>query len=372
MRTLIITLIGLITTLNLTAQSSSDTTYSKEWDAQIESWVNFDRIISTYENHHLSTELIQVYNDCNWVNYNLRTLFYNNDLVVEEIEKYWNDREEAWTDNYRKLYQYNASGNPVQITHQYIFNGNYVNSSREILKYSESGKLIEKTVENFEEAWSQFLKYQYYFNAKDLLIEENLTYWNGKDWDDPAFTLKYTYDKDNNLVSKVKTKKRGHRSLNLIKEEYVYNEGGRLEKQNVYDWNQSKRRWANKNRAVYVNDLNGYVCSMMNQNKDKREWINYLLTEFKGDNEPVTGLDIAEGMTFTVYPVNFGKQAKIEFDNPYNEEYMVRVLNNDGKLVGSAVTDKNEVAIDARHMIKGTYYVELQGSNLYSGKFSIE
>ena len=77
-------------------------------------------------------------------------------------------------------------------------------------------------------------------------------------------------------------------------------------------------------------------------------------------------------MTFSIYPVNYGKKAMIEFENPFNETYFVKVVDMNGQLIGSATTNNNEVSIDARMMGRGLYYVELQGRNSYSGSFSIE
>lgn len=371
MRTIYITLIGIIISINAFAQISNDTTYSKEWSNANQEWVNFDRIISTYNNNVLVSELIQVYEYTEWINYNERDYYYNNGQLVVEKEKFWDDNHSEWIENYRKLYDYDVNGKLLTITHQNIFNGNYFNSQLETMKYSADGKLIEKEVQTYDEAWTNFLKYQYYYNASDLLMEENLTYWENDKWGDAAFTVKKSYDNNGNLVEKVKTKNSNNKEINLVREEYVYT-NNMLSEQIISEWNKSKKHWTNKNRAVYNSNLNGYVCSMMNQNKDRKNWTNYLFTEFAGSNEPVTGLELADGMTFSVYPVNFGKLARIEFDNPHNEEYFVRVIDENGNLMGSVSTTDDVVAIDARKFIKGIYFVELQGSNLYSGKFSIK
>ncbi len=372
MRTIYITLIGVIFSINAFTQLSYDTTYSKEWNKSQEEWIYFDRIISAYDNEQLVSELIQVYEYTSWVNYNERDYFYNNGQLVVEKESYWDDRHETWIENYRKLYEYDNEGKLLTITHQNIYNGTSFNSQREIMKYSADGKLIEKEVQTYDEAWTQFLKYQYYYNANDLLMEENLTYREDDQWGEDGFSLAYRYDKNGNLVEKVKTKKNGGKEIKLVRESYAYDELNRLMEQIVSEWNKSKKHWDNTNRAEYESNLNGFVCSMMNQNKDKKEWVNYLFTEFTGTNEPVTGLELADGMTFSIYPVNYGKMARIEFNNPYNEEYFVRVVNEDGQLVSSAVTNDDQVAIDARKFIKGIYFIELQGSNLFSGKFSIK
>ena len=358
--------------LNLNAQTSYDTTYSKEWNGKTGEWVNFDRIISSYSSGLIQSELIQVFNGDEWLNYNEKSYYYNNCQLIEEFEKYWNDRKEKWDDNYRKLYTYDSEGKLTQISHQYIFNGNYVNASREIMKYDDNGKLIEKVVQKSEEAWTNFLRYQYYYNASDLIMEENLTYWENNQWGEVDVILNNTYDSKGNLVEKIKSKNEGPKRNFIVREEFVYGDNNLLEKQLISHWDTRKNKWIENNRAEYESTMNGYVASVLNQNKRKKEWENYLFTEFKGTNEPVTGLDITDGMSFTIYPVNFGRQAVIEFTNPYNEYYYVSVMNENGQLVGSAVTNDDEVAIDATGFNRGLYFIELQGSNLYSGKFSIE
>ena len=373
MRSIYITLLGLIVSISVISQTSYDTTYTKEWNAGLDSWTYFDRIITAYDNNLLSSELIQVYENETWENYNLISSHYNNGSVIEELEKIWDDHNQIWVNSYRKLYSYNQ-GRLSQILHQYIFNDVYVNSQREVLKYTIDGQLEETIVQKFEEAWTNFLKYQYYYNANDLILEENLTYWDKNKWDDEGFLVNYTYDDDQNIVKKVKTKRNGAKRKNMLLEEFVYNEKGRLDSHLLSQWNSLGNKWVNKNRAQYMNNVNGYIVSMLNQNKkrDKKEWINYLCTDFTGSNDPITGMDIADGMTFSIYPVNFGKKAMIEFDNPYNETYFVKVVDKNGRLIGSATTKNSEVSIDARNLSKGLYFVELQGRHLFSGVFSIE
>jgi len=372
MRSATFTTIVLIFSLQVLAVSSNDTTYTKEWDSKTESWVYFDRIISSYENKILKSELIQIFENNAWVNYNLRQFFHNNGSVVEELEFYWDDNRDKWLDNYRKLFSYDQEGKLLKVLHQNIFRENYINSSQELYHYSADGLLMEKIVQTFEETWSNFLRYQYYYNSKELILEENLTYWKGDDWGEKSFAIHHQYDHNDLLSEKIKVKFNGTKEINLNREQFVYNGSVMLDEQIVSQWNPKAKRWVAKNRAVYVSDLNGYVCSMMNQAKNRKEWVNYLFTEFTGNNVPLSGMDIADGMTFSIYPVNFGKLARVEFVNPHREEFNVRIINESGVVMASAFTAKDEVLLDARRLIKGIYFIELQGSNLFSGKFSVK
>ncbi len=204
MKSICITLVSVFMSVAVFSQISSDTAYSKQWNNKNDQWENFDRTISTYNNGLIASELIQVYESDSWVNYNLKDYYYNNGQLIEEFEQYWNESKERWLDNYRKLYSYDQEGRLAQITHQEIYNGNYVNSSREIMEYSEGGKLQNKVVQKYDEAWTNFLKYEYYYLANDLLTEENLAYWDNDNWTKPGIAVRYSYDSNGNLTEKTK------------------------------------------------------------------------------------------------------------------------------------------------------------------------
>ena len=238
--------------------------------------------------------------------------------------------------------------------------------------YSPDGKLQEKVIQKFEEAWTNFLRYQYYYNAEYLLMDENLAYWEGESWDNVSFVYNYSYDNNGNLTEKIKKQVSGKKEKNITKEELFYGDNNRLEEHIISTWNSGKKTWTDKNRALYANNMNGYIISMLSQNTKKKQWVNYLFTDFSGNRVTPTGIAMGDGMTFEVYPTQFGKKATIEFTNPYSELYDIRIINDEGQLIGSVTTDKDEISIDARNLNKGLYFVELQGCNLYSGKFSIE
>lgn len=370
MRSIYLTTVITLISLSLFSQITTDTIYSFDWNDKAESWGEFDRKIATYNNGLKAAEILQVQEDGIWVNYNFKAYYYDNGKLVEEFEQYWNDIKLRWDDNYRLLYSYDKYGNLTTLTHQNIFNDKYVNSMREIMTYTPDGKLIEKVIQKYEEAWSNFIKYKYFYNAKELLTEENLAYWDAGTWSNNSFVINFDYDSKNRLIEKTKTKLSENGKEKLIWEEFFYDGNGYIEEHNVYEY--SKKGWESKNRALYVNNTKGNVISMLAQYWDKKDWANYSFTDYPGNfiASPIASYD--ENSSVVVYPDFFNNRAKVEFDNPYNELYYVRVLNQDGNIIGSATTSDNEISISLKNLRKGLYFVELQGSNSFSGKFSIK
>ncbi len=372
MKNISLIILSVLISTSIFSQVNYDTTYTRQWNESSNSWENLDRIVTTYINSLMASELMQVNDDGEWVNYNLKAYYYNNGKIIEEFEQYWNDGKLKWVDNYRKLFKYNNDGKLVQITHQNIYKGKYYDTSKEVLIYSADGKLQEKIIQNYEEAWTNFLKYQYYYNADELLMDENLAYWKDYQWGNPSFNYKHTYDKQGLVIEKTKYQVKGQKQILLTKEEYTYTVDGNVEEQIVLTWNSRKNKWFNSTRALYTYNEAGNAVNMTTQVSSKNKWINDLNSEFSGINDVNFDYEIADSMTFAVSPAKKHGEATIEFTNPYNEFFQVSIVNETGEMIASVITDKNAISIETVNLNSGLYFVELQGSNLYSGKFSIE
>ena len=147
MRSICTLMFILAMSFSLTAQITYDTSFTRQWNSKTSEWENFDRIISSYDNGLVTSEMIQIQKEDQWLNYNFKAYYYENGRIIEEFEQYWNESKLRWEDNYRKLYSYDGEGKLLQITHQNIYKGKYINTSKEILIYTSDGKLKEKIIQ---------------------------------------------------------------------------------------------------------------------------------------------------------------------------------------------------------------------------------
>ena len=379
MRLICMLLMMSVVSTGISGQVTYDTTFTRQWNSSTSNWEDFDRIITSVENGLITSELIQITKDEQWVNYNFKAYSYENGRVKEEFEQYWNELKLKWEDNYRKLYTYDSEGKLMMILNQNIFKGKYINTSKEIMIYSADGQLKEKIIQKFsdankevsaEKAWSNFLRYQYYYNANDLLINENLAEWNKNSWDNNYICIEYNYDNYGNLVEKIKQKVSGSNTRNLIQESYAYNEFNMPETHFIAEWNKQTKSWIANYKTIYENEPSNNSTIVI-QKMDDGKWNNYLTSNNTGISS-VRNIDFSEMMAFSLSPVHAGNRASLKFSNPYNESFYISVHNADGQLICSSLTKKDEIIFDTVDLDSGLYFVELQGSNLYSGKFSIE
>ncbi len=371
MRSIYITLIVTFVSLSTFSQITSDTTFSKQWNSETQNWEAYSRTITTFSNELVSSERVEIFQENKWINYSFKGYYYNNGNVIEKSEQYWNDSKLKWVDNFRMLYSYDENGNLIKLLHQNYYDGKFVSTRKEKMDYFPNGELKEKIIQkiNEDQAWSNFLRYQYYYNANDLLIEENLTYWENNDWDENSYTTNYSYDNSGNLTSKTKIYCNKNKKENSTREEFMYGDDNKLQEYAIYNW--TKKHWTKRNRVVYSNNDNSRT--ILSQVWSKNEWANYTSTELPGDYKTDASVnDLDYSISFDIRSNRLGTKAIIEFDNPYNERYFVQVVNEYGLIVNAETTNGNEISIDSYYLEGGLYYIELQGSNSFSGKFSIE
>lgn len=175
MKAIYIIFFSLLATTSLLSQITYDTSYTLQWNCEKDIWEISNRIITSYDESMITSELIQLYENDRWINYNFRAYDYNRGRIIRESDQFWNDSKLRWEDDNRKLYDYDKENKLVQIIYQNVYKRKYYDTSIELLIYSHEGKLKEKIIKTFEEAWSNYIKYQYYISSDYLLTDENLT-----------------------------------------------------------------------------------------------------------------------------------------------------------------------------------------------------
>ena len=354
------------------AQITTDTTHTNQWNDREYQWENFQRNIEYFNTDHKISELIQVYDGSNWINYSFKILTFDQQMrLVEEFEQFWNDGLLRWEDNSRITFSYNADNKIETTLHQNIYDGIPQNSYREIYTYGAENKVQEKIIQNFSYRWEDFVKIDYAY-LEGLLVEEKTSYWDDYSWSNTSFVDNYQYNKKGLLSGKSKSRLEGEVIIPISKEEYIINKNIHLEEMTVYQWEEKKSNWVNKNKILFVNDKKGSIISSLCIKWDKNGWYNNLYTEYSSGKTINLQTPVEKEITFTINSSPLQKKAKIEFENPEKERFIVKIVSEKGDLISSCVTSSNQIKIEKNKLESGLYYVELQGNDFYTGKFSIE
>ncbi|MCD4745307.1 MAG: hypothetical protein K8R58_03315 [Bacteroidales bacterium] len=362
-----------VLSLNLFSQIHTDTIFSCEWNEINHKWETFDRIITKYNNDIKISELVQLKERNTWNNYYLTVFNYNlNNQITEEFEQYWDEYDNKWVDNYKLTYIFNYNGKLDTLVHKNIFNKNSIDASREIMIYHSNGKVKEKIVQQYYNSWKNFIRYQYCYNMDNVLLEEKMSYWNVDDWDNSYYKWIYKYNTNGQLIEKIKKQNYGSYFIDNSKDEYNYDENGYLNEYSLKIWIPWNNIWENSNKIQYTNDANGNVLKTLNQNWENNKWKNNFQSKYSTNSNFIPDKNFINGKTFTIYPNPFKNSAKIEFENPNRELYLVRIMDKDGKLVNLCKTYEDFIIIERNDLKRGIYFIELQGSSFYSGKFIIE
>lgn len=368
-----LSLIGaVLVSTSMMGQISTDTTFINQWNDKSKSWEQFDRTIEYFNQDTKISELTQIYDMDRWVNYSFKAISYDKKgNVSEEIEQFWNDLQLRWEDNTLTGYRYDKEGRLTEILYQNIYNGLINNGYREIFSYYPDNKVKEKIMQHFDYIWVNFMKTGYHY-VDGLLTEETTSYWANNNWGETLFVDKHEYNKSGKLISKTKIKVENGIESKVSKEDYIVNSYGMLEELVVNHWNEKKSNWANESKVLFTHDMRGNTLSCLSMSWDRNQWSNYMFTEYSGGKIISPCTPVEHEITFTISANPFRKIARIEFENPENEYFLVKVVDQNGKIVDACHTTGNRVKFENIKLDSGLYYVEFQGNEFYSGKFSIE
>ncbi|MBN3035745.1 MAG: hypothetical protein JW861_09170 [Bacteroidales bacterium] len=363
---------ALMISLSGWAQISTDTTFQYEWNPNTEIWSLFNRTINTYNQDNKISELVQVMYDNRWENYSFRAYRYDNDhLLTEEFEQFWNDAALMWEDNYRLSYYYDESQHLRELLHQNIYDGNIRNSLREFISYYPDGLQKEKIVQQYsEKGWEYFSRNTYSY-AGNLLSREVISNWVDEAWE-PAFQYEYAYNIQGQIIERTKSRLTGAEVDPITRHEYIINRNNHLEQILSFRWNSRKKQWEETSRDLFSSDPTGDIRTSIYQLALRKGWANYLFSEYPQNYHFDLTQPVETDCSFFIQTDPLRRMAVLQFENPENEMFIVRIIHESGKLVKSTVTSSNEVKIDKEKLTAGLYYVELQGNSLFSGKFSVE
>ncbi len=204
-------------------------------------------------------------------------------------------------------------------------------------------------------------------------MEENLTYWDNNNWDGKSFSTNYAYNSNGDLSSTVKSVKTSKKENILNKQEFIYNNSGQLSEEVVLQWNKRKNTWKENCRTKYEINEDGNIIGGLFQEMNNNSWedISYTeLPETTGDVIKKTGF--LSHMICEIHADDFQKKARLTFSNPDKEVFQIKIVDEFGEIVSTDITTKNSISFNIGNLNQGQYFVELQGRNLFSGKFSIE
>jgi hypothetical protein len=261
-------------------------------------------------NENRIAELIYKWKDGQWMEDYRTTCAFDakGNMNFRLSERYTDDQ---WVGTGRFSYTYDDIGNQLSNMHERWIDGKWENNSLSNSTYDEESNLLSRIYNNWENGqWVSYYRYTCTYDAIGNLL--SYTYegdgWTGTLVND--FRNFYTYDVDDNLLSKLEQTWIDDNWVNYYRETYTYDENGKelsyfreqwtgsqwsnhLRSNSLYDdsGNFVRRlteqwfevQWDSTYRDTYTYDVNGNMLSYLFEKWTEGQWENYFRDNYTYD-----------------------------------------------------------------------------------------
>lgn len=350
-----------------------DTLNSYQWDTRKHDWTAFERKIVVYNDKDKLSEITQILCKKNWTNYSMRSYIYDKSTVLQEMtEKFWSENLRTWTNNYREIYKYNDYNQVDSIIHYNIFEDKVFEDAIELITYNAEGRPLKRVYQQYADQWTNQMIYEYSYDGRNITCE-SISYWDQDKWEKPLYKTSYQYDADGKLVKLIKRQRKNMEDYQSIAcEIFKYDKNGKILSQSSQVWDHADGSWEETSKTEYTRDYNGNIESGITRLCEEGNWYNFQREEYIADQNNIPAKAVSGDLSFWVVPSRFKNSMTIEFDNPENLLFKVRIMNSKGNVINKSVIPDNRITLDTRNISKGEYFIEITGDGRFAGKFIID
>jgi hypothetical protein len=275
----------------------------QNWNTDDNQWGNSYHHAYTYDaSNNQTSKLSQVWASTIWVNYELTTSFYDD------------------------------ANNLIHYVRQDWVSSEWLNELQDSLIYDSENKLVTEIYQSRSGySWGNALKIIYTYNANNYLIRQDYQAWKNYSYWEDDFKYDFTYDSNNNLLSKVVSGWDWHTQLWSIFNLYLF----------TYDENNFNISYSYKGLEIGTGTVS------------LGDSIHYYSHASTGINELITD----DASIFISPNPNKGK-FKICSENPISS---IEIFNLPGKLVYASYNpdSRNFANVDISRTAKGIHIIKI-------------
>ncbi|MCL2291144.1 MAG: T9SS type A sorting domain-containing protein [Bacteroidetes bacterium] len=379
------------------------------WEPDTIYGINLDNLnerrIFSYENGNCTVDLIQKWNNNQWVNSQIMTYSYDSQSnLIEFIFKNWissqweNDwmitftydsqknitfgiiriwESGQWVNYWKETYTYDSQNNATEVLVQGWDLTQWRDEAKYINSYDTYKNLTEELVLLWQSnQWINYRKYLYTYDVQNLmsLLFQN---WENAQWKNDRLNT-YTYDSQNNNTTKLWHfwSSYSNEWINTFKDIFTYDDQNNLTSI-LEQINWPDNGWQNSDKSVYVYDESNNAISGYCQTWNGYSWINSdgLLSVFYNNMQSGTSVN---GHRFTATYIKSGEVGINEsnfincsvrvYPNPVSTILHIETNNtnktkeiNIYSIHGTLLINSKENQIDVSPLPSGIYIVKVEG-----------
>lgn len=334
-------------------------------------YVDLSMITYKYNPSNMITEsMTQQWVIDKWVNAVLNTYNYNEKgLITQHLNQIWDTTQ--WMNLRRTIYEYDDKDHLILEQHEDWASGAWLINSKLTFSYDQDGNQSEKTLQLGPDQTNQ-TKNQYTYDEKGKLNEDLEFNWSGEKWEQ-KYKVDYAYNQQGLVAERIKMIWQNDGWRNQTKFVWAYNEKGSEVDYTEYYWITD---WSPRRRITNQYDGEGRLVENMILIWLGEDWGNYERTYY----EYYTSVEDGPGYILkdiTVSPNPAHTNLKVTFSESVSCNLLLEIINIRGmtekkvEIKNSGFMDEFDVPLD--NLQAGMYVLKIgDGKNVKHFKIILD
>jgi hypothetical protein len=355
-------LVGLLFSLNISAQENYSTMIMEEWANG--TWKNSMKLTNTFDsNGNIIKESTESWDDLlkAWGNAMVTTHTLNSNSTINySITQSWNNVAGAWEDMQKTIYTYDGSKKLLTQKVQMFFGTEWMDFGLTTNTYNGSNQLEKSVVQSLDFMTMGMVNSTQSVNTYNADGTENQSTaqkWNiaMSSWENTSRTTN-AYTSGKKMSSMVIENYTGGVWVNSMKTSMTYNGDGSIKESLSQKWNVSSGTWVDSDKAVYSLYPDGSINQMLltEWKADLSKWENQSRITYTYKTTSVSQLETSK---IKVFPNPFSNSISIEYNSLNVSD--IQLYNSNGQLVRTIGKGESLSTINLSALKNGVYILKV-------------
>ena len=339
------------------------------WDDQQNLYTNYQQAAFTYDaGGNKLTHSTKMWNAANntWEDSSKFVYTYNNNHITSELMQQWDSATGQWINVYDSLYSYDMNGNTIAIIGKNWNTGaNHWDSLYKATYTWNSSNQLQEQITQVDDlvTFIHGIKYSYTYDTNNMMTVCNIFTRDatGQFWE-PYQRNTYTYNGNDQQVNYTVEVWDQNAFVNQSRSIYTYNIAGDKTGDEFFNWNIGSNQWDPAERSTFSYDTYHNLILELEETYGSA-YENYWRYFYYYSPFNINGVPCSQNELEASVVPNPGNNGKLQFSLTRPTTIIINVFDDCGKLLNhqtaAATTGENVLPLETNGYSSGTYFIQV-------------